>query len=125
MDDRYEVGVPSVLADPAAFWAEAAAEVEWFRPWDQVIDSSRPPFTRWFPGAMVNTCHNAVDRWVARPGWGDRTALIYDSAMTGEVRSYSYRALRDAVARFAGVLHGLGVIRASASSSTCRWCPRW
>src|SRR5512141_2939894 len=103
MDDRYEVAFRRALEDPRSFWAEAAQHIDWIRPWDEVLDESRAPFVRWFPGAQVNTCHNALDRWVAR-GWGDRTALIYDSAMTGEVRSFSYRALRDAVARFAGVL---------------------
>ncbi|MBT3765493.1 MAG: AMP-binding protein, partial [Rhodospirillales bacterium] len=54
-------------------------------------------------------CHNALDRHVDS-GRADQLALIYDSPATGgTVRKYTYRELRDTVAKFAGVLAGLGV----------------
>ncbi|MBP1632807.1 MAG: acyl-CoA synthetase/AMP-acid ligase, partial [Acidobacteria bacterium] len=53
------------LADPEGFWGEAAAAIDWDRPYDRVLDSSGAPFYRWFPGGMLNTCHNAVDRHIA------------------------------------------------------------
>jgi propionyl-CoA synthetase len=95
---------------PEAFWAEAAEAVHWYRRWDAVLDSSRAPFYRWFPGAETNTCYNALDRHVER-GRADQVALIYDSPVTSTVRAYTYRELRDQVARFAGVLVGKGVGR--------------
>ena len=97
-------------AAPEAFWAEAAEAVHWYRRWDAVLDASRPPFYRWFPGAQVNTCYNALDRHV-EGGRADQTALIYDSPVTGTVRTFTYRELRDEVARFAGVLAARGVGR--------------
>jgi propionyl-CoA synthetase len=97
-------------SDPEAFWAEAAAAVHWHRRWDAVLDSSRAPFYRWFPGAEVNSCYNALDRHV-ESGRADQVALIYDSPVTATVRAYTYRELRDEVARFAGVLAGRGVTR--------------
>jgi len=96
------------IADPEGFWGEAAAAIDWDRPYDRVLDSSRVPFYRWFPGGMLNTCHNAVDRHVAA-GRGDQAALIYDSPVTGTVRRFTYRELRDEVARCAGGLVSLGV----------------
>ena len=96
------------LERPEEFWAEAAEAIDWERRWDQVLDCSRPPFSRWFPGARLNTCWNALDRHVAA-GNGERMALIWDSPVTGEVAHFTYRRLRDAVARLAGVLTGLGV----------------
>ena len=84
--------------------------MHWHRRWDAVLDASRPPFHRWFPGAQVNTCYNALDRHVDG-GRADQAALIYDSPMTGTVRSFTFRELRDEVARFAGVLAKLGVAR--------------
>ncbi|MDD1647502.1 MAG: propionyl-CoA synthetase, partial [Methanomicrobiales archaeon] len=69
---------------------------------------SRPPFYRWFPGGVLNTCHNALDRHV-ETGKGDRIALIYDSPVTGTVKTFTYRDLRDRVARCAGGLRDLGV----------------
>ena len=60
------------------------------------------------PGARLNTCWNALDRHVAA-GRGDRVALIWDSPVTGQIEQFTYRELRDAVARLAGCLAGLGV----------------
>jgi propionyl-CoA synthetase len=97
-------------AAPEAFWAEAAEAVDWYRRWDAVLDDSRPPFYRWFPGAQTNSCYNALDRHVER-GRADQPALIYDSPVTATVRTFTYRELRDEVARFAGVLAARGVVR--------------
>ena len=62
------------IEHPEEFWAEAAEAIDWERRWDRVLDASRPPFFRWFPGARLNTCWNAVDRHVAA-GSGERVAL--------------------------------------------------
>ena len=104
------------LEDPERFWAEAAAAIHWDRQWDRVLDESNPPFTRWFTGGELNTCFNALDRWVdggdgVDQPRGDQPALIYDSPVTGTVATYTYRELRDAVAHFAGALARLGVGR--------------
>jgi len=98
------------LSDPEGFWGEAAQSIHWDKPWDRVLDDSNPPFYRWFAGAELNTCYNALDRHV-EAGRGDQAALIYDSPVTGTKRTYGYRELRDEVARFAGVLAGLGVTK--------------
>ena len=105
---KYEAIYRRSLQDPNGFWAEAAADIDWLKPWDRVLDDRNPPFYRWFTGGRLNTCWNCLDRHVER-GRGEQTALIYDSPVTQTVKRYSYRALRDEVARFAGVLAGLGV----------------
>ena len=94
--------------DPQGFWAKAAEDIDWYEKWDKVLDDSNPPFYRWFPGAVVNTCYNAIDRHVEN-GRADQLALIYDSPVTGTVKKYTYSELKDEVARFAGVLKGQGV----------------
>jgi propionyl-CoA synthetase len=98
------------LSDPATFWGDAAAAIDWVAPAVRVLDDDNPPFYRWFTGGVLNTCANALDRHVAA-GHGDRVALIYDSPITGSARSYSYAELTDEVARFAGVLQSNGVQR--------------
>ncbi len=96
--------------DPESFWRDASRLVEWeVPPGGRILDDSNPPFYRWFPGARLNTCHNALDRH-ADGGRGAQAALIYDSPVTGTTRTYTYAELRDDVARFAGVLAGLGVV---------------
>ena len=96
------------VKDPEGFWAEAGEAIHWYKRWNRVLDGSRPPFYRWFPGAEVNTCYNALD-WHVEHGRADQAALIYDSPVTGTVKSFTYRELRDEVARFAGALVGQGV----------------
>jgi propionyl-CoA synthetase len=98
------------LAEPEAFWAEAAGAIDWIEPWDRVLDASRAPFYRWFSGGRLNTCYNALDRHVER-GRGDQLALVYDSPMTASTATFTYRELLDAVARFAGALAAQGVER--------------
>jgi propionyl-CoA synthetase len=98
------------LADPEGFWGEQARQVWWRTEPTQVLDRSRPPFYRWFPDGVLNTCENALDRHVAE-GHGGRTALIYDSPVTGTQRSFTYAELLDEVAIFAGALASLGVVK--------------
>jgi propionyl-CoA synthetase len=108
MQSRYDDIHASSLAEPGLFWEQAAEEISWFRRWDAVLDDSRSPFTRWFHGGLLNTCHNALDRHV-EAGRGDQAALIHDSPVTGSVQSLTYSALRDMTAGFAGALRRLGV----------------
>jgi propionyl-CoA synthetase len=96
------------LQDPDGFWGEAAQTIDWYRTWDRVCDRSQAPFYRWFSGAEVNTCYNALDRHVAG-GRSGQPALIYDSPVTGTAGVLTYRELLEKVARFAGALSRLGV----------------
>src|SRR5665648_392013 len=99
------------IEEPEAFWAEAAAAVQWDKPWDTVLDDSAAPLYRWFVGGRLNTCYNALDYHV-ESGRGDQKALVYDSPVTDTVRSYTYRELTSEVARFAGALQTtLGVAK--------------
>jgi len=97
------------MEQPDEFWAEAAADIVWTKPWDVVVDREATPAARWFVGGELNTCYNALDRH-ADGDRADQPALIYDSAVTGVTQTFTYAELRDEVARFAGVLdrHGVG-----------------
>ncbi len=107
---RYAEQFRRSLDDPEGFWADAAAAVHWDTPPTRVLDASSPPLYRWYPDAELNTCFNAVDRHVAA-GRGEQLALVHDSPVTGTVRRYTYAELRDEVARAAGALRALGVVR--------------
>jgi propionyl-CoA synthetase len=88
------------LADPAAFWGEQAALIDWDTPPERILDPDDAR-TRWYSGGRLNLCHNALDRHV-EGGRADQVALVYDSPVTGTVARYTYRELRDAVARLSG-----------------------
>jgi propionyl-CoA synthetase len=98
------------LARPEQFWGTLAEDLHWDRRWERVLDDRAAPMYRWFAGGRLNTCFNAVDLHVEH-GRGDQPAVIHDSPVTGTQRALTYAELRDAVARCAGALAGLGVER--------------
>ena len=79
----YEQIYQQSLTDPHGFWGDAAEAVHWYQNGTKVLDDSNPPFYRWFSGATVNTCYNALDRHVEN-GRANQLALIYDSPVTGQ-----------------------------------------
>jgi len=93
---------------PEEFWDKAAQEIEWFKPYAQVLDESQAPFYNWFCDGELNTCYNALDRHVLN-GHGDRTALIYDSAVCKKIENYSYAELLNEVSHFADGLLKQGI----------------
>ncbi len=105
---RYFEVYESWKRDPAAFWAEAASEIDWVKPPEKIFDASQGQYGRWFVGGLCNTSFNCLDRHVLG-GRARQPALIYDSPMTGEKRVYSYAELLDDVAAFAAVLRDRGV----------------
>jgi propionyl-CoA synthetase len=104
---RYAETYARWQSDPHGFWAEQARSIDWIKSWEQIQDSSSG-LDRWFAGAECNTCWNAVDRHVAA-GHGDRDALIFDSAMTGDKMRFTFAQLRDEVSRLAACLEDLKI----------------
>jgi acetyl-CoA synthetase len=94
--------------DLEGFWARAAAELHWFRPWEKVLDW-QPPYARWFVGGQTNLSYNCVDRHV-RGGRRTKAALIWEGE-PGDDRVLTYGDLYREVNRFAGALRELGVRR--------------
>ncbi|HZR88580.1 MAG TPA: propionyl-CoA synthetase [Bradyrhizobium sp.] len=107
---RYHEVYARSLADPAGFWADAAREIDWIEPATTVFDPSQGPYGRWFTGAVVNTCYNALDRHVER-GRADQLALIHDSPLTGTVSRFTYAELLKEVATLAAVMTDFGVTK--------------
>jgi acetyl-CoA synthetase len=95
-------------ADPEAYWAECAERLDWFEPWDRVLEWT-PPHAKWFVGGRLNVSYNCLDRHVAA-GRGDRAALMWEGE-PGDRRTYTYSELLEEVSRFANALEKLGVGR--------------
>ncbi|HEX2705557.1 MAG TPA: AMP-binding protein, partial [Candidatus Lustribacter sp.] len=107
-DRTYAQVYAASIEDPEGFWGDAARDIDWITPPTRVLDDSGPPFYRWFPGATLNTCYNALDRHVEN-GRADQVALHYDSPVAGVKRSYTYAEVLGEVRRLAGALAGAGV----------------
>ncbi|MFZ9528308.1 MAG: propionate--CoA ligase [Burkholderiales bacterium] len=97
------------IEDRESFWTEEAQRIYWHRPFDRVLDFSKPPFAKWFVGGQTNLCYNAIDRHLDTRG--DQPALVYISTETDTKRSYSYRELHAAVNACAAVIQAQGVGR--------------
>jgi acetyl-CoA synthetase len=94
--------------DPEAFWAEQAAQLEWFRKWDRVLDW-KPPHAKWFVGGKLNVSANCVDRHI--DSWRRNKAAFIWEGEPGDRRTLTYWDLYVEVQKFANVLKKLGVKR--------------
>jgi propionyl-CoA synthetase len=95
------------IDDREGFWAEQAKAIDWHKPFAQVCDNTKAPFTRWFVGGQTNLCHNAVDRHAATHP--DRNALIWVSTEVEQERIYTFAQLQREVETCAAMLLSLGV----------------
>jgi acetyl-CoA synthetase len=103
---EYEQMYRRSVDDPEGFWAEAASELHWFKPWDKVLDWNLP-WAKWFVGGKINLSYNCVDRH-ALGDKRDRVAILWEGE-PGEVRKLTFADLHAEVQRFANVLKGLGI----------------
>ncbi|MEV0058174.1 acetate--CoA ligase, partial [Saccharopolyspora shandongensis] len=93
--------------DREAFWAKQAERLAWDTKWDQVLDWSNAPFSKWFVGGKLNVAYNCVDRHV-EAGNGDRVAIYWEGE-PGDSREITYAELQREVSRTANALAALGV----------------
>lgn len=110
MAERYADVYARWKEDPLEFWMNAARQIEWSNQPTKAFEPNAGTYGTWFPDGVCNTCFNALDRHVL-DGNGDHKALIYDSPVTGQQRTYTYSELLEEVKAFALVLEDLNVLR--------------
>ncbi|MFB6344399.1 MAG: acetate--CoA ligase [bacterium] len=88
-------------------FTEYAEMLDWYDPWDEVLDDSNPPFYKWFTGGKLNASHNCVDRHLEDRG--DETALLWEGEKEGEVQKITYRDLHRRVNECAAAFRSLGI----------------
>ncbi len=96
------------LENPEEFWKKISEDVFWFKKPTKILNKDNPPFYKWFTDGVTNTCYNALDVHIDQ-GRGDKTALIYDSPITGNKKQFTYKDLRAQVSKFAGALSKHGI----------------
>jgi acetyl-CoA synthetase len=94
-------------ADPEAYWAARARELDWFTPWNRVMEWT-PPHVKWFLGGTLNVSVNCVDRHLATRR--DKAAIVWEGE-PGDRRTLTYGELSREVNRCANALRTLGVGR--------------
>ncbi len=96
------------IKNPEEFWKKVSDDIFWFKKPTKILNQSNSPFYKWYEDGVTNTCYNALDVHIDK-GRGDRTALIYDSPITGNKSKFTYQELRDKVSKFAGGLQNQGI----------------
>ena len=108
MSDKFKEIYRKSIEDPENFWREASDDIFWFKKPTKILNKSNPPFYKWFEDGITNTCYNALDVHIDK-GQGKKTALIYDSPITGNKSKLTYEELRSKVSKFAGALTNQGI----------------
>ena len=110
--DDYEALYKRSVEDPEGFWGEAAAELDWFAPWERVLEGNGPD-AKWFTGGKLNLCHNCVDRH-ALSDKRDKLALSWECEPMENGKplveiKLTFGELHNQVQRCANVLKAAGV----------------
>ena len=103
MKKKFEEIYKDSIDKPEEFWRKNSEDIFWFKKPTKILNKSNHPFYKWYEDGVTNTCYNALDVHIDK-GRGDKTALIYDSPITGNKSKHSYKDLKDKVSKFAGAL---------------------
>jgi acetyl-CoA synthetase len=91
------------------YWGEVAKDLDWYKPFTQVLDDSKAPFFTWFADGKFNIVHNCLDRHI-KAGRGDRVAYIYEPEPTDQkVERWTYSMLYTEVNKLANAMKKLGI----------------
>ncbi|MFT5657223.1 MAG: propionyl-CoA synthetase [Gammaproteobacteria bacterium] len=98
------------IENPELFWADKASQLSWYKQPSDILSTDTQGIHHWFADGEMNTSFMALDFHVEN-GRADQLALIYDSPVTGQQKTFTYSELRDEVALCAGMLKKLGVVK--------------
>jgi acetyl-CoA synthetase len=93
--------------DPLAFWADAAKDLTWFKPWTKVLETKDKPFYKWFIGGQTNLAYNAIDKHLNTPT-EDKIAIMSEDE-TGRARKFTYKEVSREVNKLVNALRGFGL----------------
>ncbi|WP_089382903.1 acetate--CoA ligase [Lutibacter agarilyticus] len=104
----YQKHYDQSIKNPEQFWKEQASNIDWYKQPNSILSKDENGFDRWFADGELNVCYLAVDKHV-EDGFGDQTAIIYDSPVTQRKVTYTFSQVKSEVERLAGGLRDLGV----------------
>lgn len=96
------------IENPEKFWTEQANEIDWFAKPEQILSNDETGYPLWYKDGILNACYLALDKHI-QDGYGEKTAIIYDSPVTQTVKKYTFNEVKSEVARLAGGLTSLGL----------------
>jgi propionyl-CoA synthetase len=118
----YQQEFDQSIENAEEFWADKAKQLSCYKYPDDILSVDSKGIHHWFADGEMNTSYMCLDYHVEN-GRADQTALIYDSPVTGDKKTFTYAELRDEVALCAGMLKQLGVVKGDRVSSSPRELP--
>jgi propionyl-CoA synthetase len=107
LSKNYKKIYDSSIKNKEDFWKKVSDDIFWYKKPTKILNTSNPPFYKWFEDGITNTCYNALDFHIDK-GMGEKLALIWDSPITNSKEKYTFNQLKEKVALFAGALKNLG-----------------
>lgn len=105
---NYSEYYKSSIQNPEEFWLNEAKKIDWFSFPQSILSKNENDYPIWFQDGELNLCHLSIDKHI-NDGYGDQTAIIYDSPVTQTVKKYSFNEVKSDVAKLAGGLQSLGL----------------
>lgn len=105
---NYSEFYKSSIQNPEEFWLNETKKIDWFTFPQAILSKNENDYPIWFQDGELNLCHLSIDKHI-NDGYGDQTAIIYDSPVTQTVKKYSFNEIKSEVAKLAGGLQSLGL----------------
>lgn len=96
------------IKDKESFWKEQAQEISWFEFPTQILSQDENNYPAWYSDGKLNMCYLCIDKHI-EDGFGDQIAIIYDSPVTEQKKTYTFKQAQIEVSKFAGGLASLGL----------------
>ena len=93
MSNKYKEIYQRSITNAEEFWSDVSNDIFWYKKPSKILDSSNPPFYKWFSDGVTNTCYNAVDLHVQN-GKGEKIAIIYDSPITNSQKKNNLLSIK-------------------------------
>jgi len=96
------------IEDKENFWKEQAQEISWFEFPKTITSNDENQYNQWFPDGKLNICYLCIDKHI-EDGFGDQVAVIYDSPVTNQKKTYTFNEAKEEISKLAGGLISLGL----------------
>ncbi|WP_294287781.1 AMP-binding protein [uncultured Chryseobacterium sp.] len=96
------------IEDKENFWKEQAEEIQWFKFPAHILSKDKNGYPQWFSDGELNMCYLCIDKHI-EDGFGEQTAIVYDSPVTGQKKKYTFSQAQEEISRLAGGLASLGL----------------
>jgi len=96
------------IEDKESFWKDQAKEIDWFQFPSQILSKDENDYTQWFSDGRLNMCYLCIDKHI-NDGHGEQIAVIYDSPVTEQKKTYTFNQAKEEISKLAGGLVSLGL----------------